>query len=89
MDEEIEDWVMHIVLNENKHTTWLANNLAKRNDGPVTVIDSKYEGLEFREGVSYTNMDIARHSFDVPDKLYFYAYMDPKNRKSMRKKKRN
>ena len=81
---------MHIVLNENKHTTWLANNLAKRNDGRVTVIDSKYEGLEFEGG---SKLHKYGHSpgnlFDVPDKLYFYAYMDPKNRKSKRKKKRN
>ncbi len=41
-----------------------------------------------REGVTYTNMDIAREAFDLLDKLYFYAYMDLKNRETKRKKKR-
>ncbi|WP_172371639.1 hypothetical protein [Sporosarcina jiandibaonis] len=81
MDEKVDDWIMHIVLNENQHTRWLANNLAKRKDGPVTVVDSKYIGFEIKEGVTYTNMSIAQEAFNLPDKLYFYAYMDPAKRK--------
>jgi hypothetical protein len=88
MDEEIGDLVMHIVLNENEHTKWLASNLAKRNHGSVTVVDPRYMGVEIREGITYTNMDIAKEAFDIPDKLLIYAYMDPKNRKTQRKNKR-
>jgi hypothetical protein len=88
MDEEIGDLVMHIVLNENEHTRRLAYDLAMRNDGSVTVVDPKYMGVEIREGVTYTNMEIAKEAFDIPDKLLIYAYMDPKNRKTQRKNKR-
>ncbi|WP_210469942.1 hypothetical protein [Sporosarcina sp. 6E9] len=88
MDEKDNDWIMHVVLNENEHTERLAKKLAMQNDGPVTVVDSKNEGVRIRDGVSYTNMEIAKETFDLPDKLYFYAYMDPKNRKTKRKNER-
>ncbi|QUW21296.1 hypothetical protein JSQ81_16015 [Sporosarcina sp. Marseille-Q4063] len=88
VDEEIGDLVMHIVLNENEHTRRLAYNLAIRDYGAVTVVDPRYIGVEIREGITYTNMDIAKETFDIPDKLLFYAYMDPKDRKTKRKKKR-
>ena len=82
MDEDKKsDLIMRIVLDENKHTTWLANMLAEQQDGTVTLVDPKYKGMERKGEVSYTNMALARHAFDIPDKLYLYAYMDPENRK--------
>lgn len=79
--------IMHIVLDENEHTKWLANQLAKRDTGIVTLVDEKYSGMERKGDVSYMNMEMASHSFDIPDELYFYAYMDPKNRKKKKGKK--
>ena len=72
--------IMHVVLGENEHTKRLAEMLAKRGRGTVTLVDAKYSGLERKGDVAYMNMDLARHSFDIPDELYFYAYMDPANR---------
>ena len=88
MEEKEDAAIMHVVLNENEHTMWLVKKLAKRNNGPVTLVDSKYEGVRIREGVSYTNMETAKEAFDLPFRLNIYAYMDPKNRKTKRKNKR-
>lgn len=79
-NEKMGGLVMHIVLEENEHTLWLADKLAEREDGAVTLVDSKYREMQRKGEVTYVNMELARSSFDLPDRLYFYAYMDPEKR---------
>ena len=72
---------LHYVLGENEKNVWLAEVLSA-NRRAVTVIDPRYiRRTEIRNGISYTNMEYASATFDIPDKLYFYSYMDPMNRK--------
>ena len=90
--EDWEDWddvddidtALHFVLGENKQNVWLAEQI-HANFGAVAIIDSRYKGGEFRNGIRYTNMELARTTFDLPDNLYFHSYMDPKNRKLKRR----
>lgn len=74
------DTAIHYVLGETKENVWLAE-MINANNKAVTVIDSRYKGGKLRNGISYTNMEIARATFDIPARLYFHSYMDPKNRK--------
>ena len=79
-DWEKGDIAIHYVLGETKQNVQLAE-LINANNGVVTVIDPRYKGGELRNGISFTNMEIARATFDIPKRLYFYSYMDPMNRK--------
>ena len=72
--------MIYFVLGESKENVWLAE-LINANHGAVTVIDPRYTGGELKNGISYTNMKLARGTFDIPDELFFYSYMDPRDRK--------
>jgi len=87
--DSLDDWenvdlTLHFVLGENKQNVWLAEQI-HANFGAVSVIDPRYKGGEIRNGIQYTNIELARTTFDLPDKIYFHSYMDPKNRKRKRK----
>lgn len=71
---------LYYVVGESEENVWLAK-LIQANNGAVTVIDPRYSGGELRDGINYTNMKIAQTTFDIPEKIYFYSYMDPMNRK--------
>ena len=71
---------IYYVLGESRENMRLAQ-LIRANHEAVTVIDPRYSGGELRNGISYTNMEIAKSTFDIPDNLFFYSYMDPVNRK--------
>ncbi|MHA6261436.1 hypothetical protein ACXYMX_16370 [Sporosarcina sp. CAU 1771] len=71
----------HVVLDENRDTMKIVKNLLERDDGMITVVDSRYEGMENRDGVIYTNIEFVMDNLDLPAKYYFHAYMDPRKRK--------
>ena len=73
--------IMHFVLGENKYTMKIVRKLVERDDGTVTVVDSRYAGINRKGDVTYTNLESVRGTLTLPDKVYFHMHMDTRDRK--------
>lgn len=76
----------YVILGNNPDTQELIDHLRRKDNGTITIVDEKFQGILYRKGdLTYVNSTYVDSVKDLNLHFVYYHYIQPECRKDGRK----